>query len=214
MTDPAPLRLHTTSTAPNPRRVHIFCEEKGIDLPKVEIDIGLKTHKTEDYIARTGSSHVPALELEDGSYLTESIAICRYLEAFHPDPPLFGRAALEAARIEMWQRRMELYLMIPVAQVFRHLHPSMRELENQVPDWAEVNRPRMFDGLRRLEQALRENGDFVGGPEFSVADITAIVSVDFMRVTREKVPDELTAVLEWRERMHARPSVAATVRRP
>ncbi len=203
---PKPVRLLTTSTAPNPRRVHMFLAEKGVEIPKVEIDITVAAHKTPEYLAKTGLPHVPALELDDGTVLTESIAICRYIEALHPEPPLFGADPLEAAVIEMWQRRAELYLMLPIAQVFRHTNPHMAHLEDQVPAWAEVNRPRVLRGMEMLEKRLNAS-PFVGGARLSVADITALVALDFMRVIRTPVPEEMIALSTWLEAMRARPSV-------
>ena len=203
---PAPVRLLTTSTAPNPRRVHMFLAEKGVEIPKVEIDITAGAHKTPEYLAKTGMPHVPALELEDGTVLTESVAICRYVEALHPEPPLFGADPLEAAMIEMWHRRVELYVMFPIAQVFRHSNPNMAALEDQTPEWAEVNRPRVTKGLEMLERRLNA-APFIGGAQFSVADIAAVVALDFMRVIRTPIPGELSALTEWLAAARARPSV-------
>jgi glutathione S-transferase len=184
----------------------MFLAEKGVEIPKVEIDITKNQHKTPEYLAKTGLPHVPALELEDGTVLTESIAICRYVEALHPDPPLFGVDPLEAAVIEMWQRRVELYLLFPIAQVFRHSNPNMATLEDQVPDWAEANRPRVQKGLAMLERRLGE-ARHVGGARFSVADITATVALEFIRVIRTPIPEEMTALTAWLAAMRARPSL-------
>jgi glutathione S-transferase len=184
----------------------MFLAEKGVEIPKVEIDITVGAHKTPEYLAKTGMPHVPALELEDGTVLTESVAICRYIEALHPAPPLFGADPLEAAVIEMWHRRVELYLMLPIAQVFRHSNPNMAALEDQVPEWAEANRPRVLTGLAMLERRLNA-APFIGGARFSVADITAVVALDFMRVIRTPVPEEMTALTAWLEAARARPSV-------
>jgi len=203
---PKPIRLLTTSTAPNPRRVNMFLAEKGVEIPKVEIDITVNEHKTPEYLAKTQLPHVPALQLEDGTTLTESVAICRYIEALHPNPPLFGTDPLEAAVIEMWNRRVEFYLLLPIAQVFRHTNPNMAHLEDQVPEWAEVNRPRVLKGMEMLEKRLKL-APFIGGPCISVADISALVALDFIRVIRMPVPAEMTALTAWLEKMRARPSV-------
>ena len=124
------------------------------------------------------------LELDDGTVLCESVAICRYFEEMHPEPALFGRGALGKAQVEMWQRRMELNLFLPVSQAFRHIHPAMKEWEvPQVPEWGEANKPKALDFLVLLdaELALRE---FAAGDEFSIADITGLVAIDFMKPAR------------------------------
>jgi glutathione S-transferase len=203
MTDlPKPLRLHTVSTAPNPRRVAAFMACKGITLPLVEYDMGARAHYAPEYIALAGRPVIPALELDSGEVLTETIAICRYLEAFYLGTPLFGADPLAAARIEMWQRRAEFELLLPVAAVFRHSHPAMAGLEDQVPDWADGNRARVLKGFATLDARLAISAH-LGGEGFSVADITAYVTVDFSRVTKIAIPAEMTALLAWRDRMAA-----------
>jgi glutathione S-transferase len=152
---------------------------------------------------------LPALELDDGSVLTESIAICRYFEELQPEPSLFGRDALEKARIEMWNRRIELHLFQPVSHVFRHTHPAMKEMEQpQVPDWAEANKPRVAEFLRLLDRELKERR-FVAGDSYSVADITGLVAVDLMKPAKLAVPEKMTNVLRWHTEISARPSAKA-----
>ena len=124
------MKLYTTTLAPNPRRVRIFMEEKGIEIPVQEISIMEGEHKQEEYKKISPSSKVPALELDDGTVITESMAICRYLELLHPEPALFGSSKVEQAKIEMESRRIELELMLPIASAFRHTHPAAAALEN------------------------------------------------------------------------------------
>ena len=119
------MRLYDGGRAPNPRRVRIFLSEKGIAVPIAPVDLGAMEHKSERYSAVNPLRRVPALELDDGTVITESIAICRYFEAMQPEPALFGVGALEIARVEMWQRRIELHLLAGIQHVFRHLHPAM-----------------------------------------------------------------------------------------
>ncbi|MEJ2432883.1 MAG: glutathione S-transferase, partial [Pseudolabrys sp.] len=123
------MKLYDAGRAPNPRRTRIFLAEKGISVPAEQVDMMAMQHKTPEYTAINPLQRMPALELDDGTVITESIAICRYFEALHPEPSLFGQGAKELAEIEMWNRRCELNLMFPVAQVFRHSHPAMKELE-------------------------------------------------------------------------------------
>lgn len=207
MTLPRPVRLFDCRPAPNPRRVRVFLAEKGVALPTEQVDI-MAGAQFGDYRARVGTHHVPALELEDGRYLTETTAICRYVEALWPEPNLMGEDALEAAEIEMWSRRAEFGLLVPATAVLRHGNPKMAVMEDQCPEWAEANRPRVLAGLEWLDRRLGESPYLAGG-RFTVADITAAVAVDFLRPSRIAVPEGLGALAEWRERVAARPAMAA-----
>lgn len=204
---PRPLRLIDCKPAPNPRRVRIFLAEKGVELPTEQVDI-MRGEQFEAHKARVGTHHVPALELESGCWLTESTAICRYVEGLWPEPNLLGRGPLEAATIEMWSRRVEFELLGPAMAVLRHGNPKMAVMEDQCPEWAEANRPRVLAGLAGLNQRLAESA-FVAGERFTVADITALVAVDFLRPARIAVPEGHSALLAWRRRLKERPSTAA-----
>src|SRR5690242_2754819 len=194
--------------APNPRRVRIFLAEKGITLPTEPVDLAAQAHKTAEFRAINPMQRLPALVLDDGTVIAESIAICRYVEALHPAPPLFGEGALEQALIEMWQRRVEFHLLAIVSHVFRHLHPFMAQLEvPQVAAWGEANKPRVLDFLAFLDGELKTR-PYVAGPHFSVADITAVVAVDFMKPAKIAMPEELADVKRWHAEVSARPGVA------
>jgi glutathione S-transferase len=151
---------------------------------------------------------VPVLVLDDGTVITESIAICRYIEGLRPEPPLFGRGALEVALVEMWNRRVELNLYQAVAAVFRHTNPAMKELESQVPEWGEANRPRVFDFLGLLDRELKDRL-FVAGDHYTVADITALVAVDFMRPAKLIMPEAYANLRRWHAQVGERPSASA-----
>jgi len=151
---------------------------------------------------------VPVLVLDDGTVITESIAICRYIEGLRPEPPLFGRGALEAALVEMWNRRVELNLYQAVSAVFRHLHPSMKEMESQVPEWGEANRPRVFEFLALLDRELKDRM-FIAGDHYTVADITALVAVDFMRPAKLIMPEESSNLRRWHTQVGERTSASA-----
>jgi glutathione S-transferase len=203
------MKLYDSGRAPNPRRTRIFLAEKGISVPSEQVDMMAKQHKTPEYAAINPLQRMPALVLDDGTIITESIAICRYFEALQPEPPLFGVGAEDIARVEMWNRRCELNLMLPVAQVFRHTHPAMKELEvPQVPEWGEANRPRVAEFLEILDKQLQAN-PFVAGERFSVADISAMVAVDFMKPSKLAVPENLGNVRRWHTDVSARPSAKA-----
>jgi glutathione S-transferase len=203
------MKLYDGGRAPNPRRVRIFLAEKGIDVPTEQVDLAKLQQRSPAYTAINPMQRVPALVLDDGTVIAESIAICRYFEAMQPDPALFGRGALESALVEMWNRRAELHLLFPVASIFQHLHPAMKEMVNpQVAAWGEANKPRVFEFLQFLDAEL-SNRSYVAGGEYSVADITALVAVDFMRVSKIGVPDALANVRRWHGAVSARPSAAA-----
>jgi glutathione S-transferase len=203
------MKLYDFGRAPNPRRVRMFLAEKGIEVPTEQLDLGTLQHRSDAYAAINPMQRVPALVLDDGTAIAESIAICRYFEALHPDPPLFGRGALDAAKVEMWNRRVEFHLLAPVAAVFQHLHPYMKLLvDPQVPAWGEANKPRVYDFLRFLDRELNTRS-YVAGADFTVADITALVAVDFMKLSKLAVPDDLGDLVRWRTQVSARPSAQA-----
>ena len=203
------MKLYDGGRAPNPRRTRIFLAEKGIKVPTEQVDLGALQQRSASFTAVNPFQRVPALVLDDGTILTESIAICRYFEVLHPDPPLFGRGALETARIEMWNRRLELHLLFPVSHVFRNSHPAMKEMEvPQVPAWAEANKPRILEFIAILDCELKERR-FVAGEKFTVADITGLVALEFMKPARLAVPEGLENLRRWHADVAARPSATA-----
>ena len=203
------MKLYDGGRAPNPRRVRVFLAEKGIDVPLVPVDMGALGHREPEIASRNPLRRLPVLELDDGTVLTESVAICRYFEELHPEPPLFGVGALGRAKVEMWQRRMELNLMFPVAQAFRHIHPAMKEWEvPQVAAWGEANKPKAIEFLELLDGELADR-EFVAGDTYSIADITGLMGVDFMKPARIELPAGLANVRRWHEAVSARPSAKA-----
>ncbi len=203
------MRLYDGGRAPNPRRTRIFLAEKGIELSLMPVDLGGLEQMSAEYAAVNPLKRVPALELDDGTVITESIAICRYFEAVQPEPALFGRGALDSARVEMWNRRLELHLLMPVSHVFRNSHPAMKAMEvPQVPAWAEVNRPRVLDFINFLDGELKGR-PFICGDKFTVADITGLVAIDFMKPAKLAVPEELKHLKRWHDDVSARPSASA-----
>jgi glutathione S-transferase len=203
------MKLYDSKMAPNPRRARIFLAEKGITLPSENIDIVAKQHLTPEYAAINPLQRMPALVLDDGTVIAESIAICRYFEVMQPEPPLFGVGAKEIALVEMWNRRCEINFMANVAAVFRHLHPAMKELEvPQVPAYAEAMRPRALWFLELLDRELAKR-EFVAGDRYSVADITALVAVDFMKPARLTIPESADNLKRWHAAVSARPSARA-----
>jgi glutathione S-transferase len=203
------MKLYDAGRAPNPRRVRIFLAEKGIKIPNEQVDLGGLQQRTDAYTAINPMQRVPALVLDDGTVIAESIAICRYFETVQPDPPLFGVGALQSALVEMWNRRAELHLLFPVASVFQHLHPAMsRMVDPQVAQWGEANKPKVMKFLEFLDHELKDRS-YVAGADYTVADITALVAVDFMRVSKLAIPDSLSNLQRWHKTVSARPSAAA-----
>ena len=203
------MKLYDFGQAPNPRRVRIFLAEKGIKVPTKQVDIGNLQHRNESFAAINPMQRLPTLVLDDGTAIAESMAICRYFEALYPAPPLFGRGPLDGALVEMWNRRAEFHLLAPVATVFQHLHPYMKRMvDPQVPAWGEANKPRIFEFLQFLDIELNSR-PYIASEQFTVADITALAAVDFMKLSKLAVPENLTNLRRWREAVSARPSAAA-----
>ncbi|KAB2917064.1 MAG: glutathione S-transferase [Hyphomicrobiaceae bacterium] len=203
------MKILQTNTAPNPRRVRIFLAEKGIQVPYEELDLMKGALKTPEFTKLNPFQRVPVLILDDGTPIAETVAICRYFEEMQPEPALFGKGALGRATVEMWNRRMELGLLLSVAQAFRHLHPAMATLEvPQVAAWGEANKPRALEVLQFMDKELATRR-FIAGDEYSIADITALVGVDFMRPARIQRPEGLKNLARWHEEVSARPSAKA-----
>jgi glutathione S-transferase len=203
------MKILQTRTAPNPRRVRIFLAEKGIEVLYEELDLTKGELKTPEFTQLNWFQRVPVLLLDDGTAIAETMAICRYFEETKPEPALFGKGALGRAGVEMWNRRMELGLLLSVAQAFRHLHPAMAQLEvPQVAAWGEANKPRAMDIIGFMDRELASR-PFIAGDHYSVADITALVAVDFMKPARIQRPAELKNLERWYQDVSARPSARA-----
>jgi glutathione S-transferase len=203
------MKLYDYKAAPNPRRVRIYMAEKGIDIPLIPVDIMKREQKSPDFLAKNPLGSLPVLELADGTCISESVAICRYLEALYPEPPLFGRTAAEKARIEMWLRRIELNVMVPVGMVWAHGHPLTARLLKQIPEAAEQNRKRVHLAYKLLNEQL-SGAAFIAGPDYTVADAVLLATLDFANGL-VGVPYEscLTHLKRWHGEVLARTSAAA-----
>ncbi|MEM9676875.1 MAG: glutathione S-transferase [Pseudomonadota bacterium] len=203
------MRLFDGGKAPNPRRVRIFLAEKGVSVPLEPVDMTALGHQSDAMAARNPLKRLPVLELDDGTILSESVAICRYFEELHPDPPLMGVDAVDKAIVEMWQRRMEMHLLLLVANVFRHAHPAMAEWEvPQIVEFSEANKPKVMASLDWLNDELADR-DFISGARFTIADITAMIAIDFMKPARMALADHHKHVQRWYHAVKARPSADA-----
>ena len=203
------MRIIEQERAPNPRRVKIFVAEKGIEIAFEKLELNKAEHRTPEFTALNPYQRVPVLVLDDGTAISESVSICRYLEGLHPEPNLFGVGALETALVDMWNRRMELSLMFHISQCFRHRHPAMAEMEKpQIGEWADANETRVFSSLEILDNQLSKSA-FVAGDRYTIADITTLVAIDFMKPAKLEVPAALSNVKRWHEEVSSRPSAQA-----
>lgn len=203
------MKLYTSSRAPNPRRVTMFIAEKGIEgIEEVNIDLMTGQNRSEDFLARNPLGRVPVLELGDGRVLTETRAICTYLEGLHPEPNLMGDGFEERAFIEMADRRMELHLLLGIANCVRHTHPALAVLEQpQFGDFGASQGEKMRDTARWLDGVLAGQ-PYVAGQRFTIADITAFCALEFARGMMKFRPgaEGMTHLQEWRDRIADRPS--------
>jgi len=203
------MKLFDTSVAPNPRRVRIFAAEKGIHLDLVQVDITKGTNREPGFLAKNPMGKVPVLELDDGRYLCESLAICEYLEELQPEPSLIGRTVDERANVRMWERRMEHEVMRYLLGAFVHSSPFFEGRFTQVREYAEACREDLAARLGWLDGVMGER-EFVAGDAYSVADITLFCTLDFGDLVGEKYDgDVLTSIARWHKAMRARPSSEA-----
>ncbi|MCR9078089.1 MAG: glutathione S-transferase family protein [Hyphomonadaceae bacterium] len=203
------MKLYDYPAGPNPRRVRIYLAEKGIDAPLVTVDLMKREQKAPEFLEKNPIGSIPVLELDDGTCISESVAICRYFEELHPEPPLFGRTPLERATIEMWLRRVELNFMMPVGMVWIHGHPLTARLVKQIPEAAEQNRKRVHLGYKLFDDQLATS-EFVAGPDYTVVDAVLLASLDFANgLVGVPYDDGLTHLKRWHESVSSRPSAEA-----
>ncbi len=204
-----PMKLYSHSLAPNPRRVRIFAAEKGISLTLEEVDILAGQSRTPEFLAKNSSGAVPVLELDDGSHLSESVAICRYLEGLHPEPNLLGRDLREQADIERWNRRMELELFAAIGRTVQNTSSIFQGRFKQFPEYGEAQRSVVYQRLERMDRELNGH-QFVAGDRFTIADITALVAIDIGgRLGDIKIAPELAHLTRWHNAVSKRPSANA-----
>jgi glutathione S-transferase len=202
------MKLYDNTHAPNPRRVRIFLAEKGIEVPTIQIDIGKAENREPAFLAKNPMGGIPVLELDDGRCIAESVAICRYFEELQPDPPLMGSGAEGRAWVEMWNRRMEYELTVLAFHAFRNTHDFFKGRIPQVPEFGEVCKEAAENGLAWLDGELAGR-EFVAGGDYTIADITALVGVDFGRVTGIRIAPEQKHLQRWYEAVSSRPSAKA-----
>ena len=203
------MQLYDSRLAPNPRRVRWFMVEKGIDdIEVIDVDLLAGAHRAPDYVARAGIAQSPALTMDDGATITESIAICRYLESLYPAPNMFGRDPKETAVIEMWMRRAELLAAYPLMLAVRHGHPALAALETQVAEVGAANRAQAERSLKLFDARLGES-PWIGGDRITIADGVLFIGMDFARMVRFAPPEDLTNLARWLGAMRERASASA-----
>jgi glutathione S-transferase len=188
--------------------VRIYLAEKGIQVPYEQVDLAKGEHQTPEFLAKNPLGNVPVLELDDGTCLNESVAICRYFEELHPEPPLFGTDPVDRALVEMWQRRMEFNLFLSVALCFRNTSEFFKGRIPQVPEYGELSRKAADKAFAWLDGELADR-EFVAGDRYTIADITALCGVDFGRFAQIKVSEDQKNLKRWYDAVASRPSAGA-----
>ena len=202
------MKIYDSKAAPNPRRVRIFVAEKGIEVPFEEIDIVNAVNRQADFRKKNPMGTIPVLELDDGTCIAESAAICRYFEEMHPKPSLLGVDGKDRAVVAMWDRRMEFEILLPMADAFRQQHAFFKGRIEQCPEYAEVAKRRAIQNLAWLDEVLADR-KFIAGDRYTTADITALCGIDFGRVSKISMQPDQKNLARWHETVSARPSAKA-----
>lgn len=205
------MKLYQSDRAPNPRRVRVFMAEKGLNMDEVEIinlDLVAGENLSADYRRKDPMCGVPTLELDDGTCISESIAISRYFEEIHPEPALMGRNPKDKAAIEMWNRRMELKLLMSVGMAFRNISGAFADREKCSKEFGEISLERATQMFGFLNKHLA-NSKYIAGDSYTVADITALCAVDFARVVKLRIGEEQPHLKRWHDAVSARDSAKA-----
>jgi glutathione S-transferase len=202
------MKIYDTKTAPTPRRVRIFLAEKNIQMEYVQVDLQKGENLSKEMRAKNPIGKIPILELDDGTCISESDAICQYFEALQPEPLLFGETPLQKAQIAMWSKQVEFYLFMQIGMCFQHTTAYFKDRMNPIKEYgveAGINASKLLNVLN----SRLENSPFVAGDEFSIADITTMCSIDFGHVVDVRMKEEHIALQEWYKRVSERPSAKA-----
>jgi glutathione S-transferase len=202
------MKIYNSPVAPNPRRVRVFLAEKGLTVPLEDVDIGNAVNRQPDFLKINPLAGVPVLELDDGTHIAESVAICRYFEGLQPEPPLMGIDAKDRAVVEMWNRRMEFAVLMPIADSFRQRHEFFKGRIRQLPAYAELQKENATDALKWLDRELAHRR-YIAGDRFTIADITGMIAIDFGRVSKITIQPDQSNLARWHAEVSARPSAKA-----
>jgi glutathione S-transferase len=202
------MKIYEYTQAPNPRRVRVFLAEKGITVPLQQVDIATAENRKPEFLKINPMGGLPVLELDDGTRIAESVAICRYFEALHPTPPLMGTDDKDKAVVEMWNRRMEFEILSMTASAFRNTSDFFKGRIPQVKEYGEVCRGAALKRMEWLDTELA-NRKFIAGDRYTIADITALIGIDFGRTTGIKIAPEQKNLARWHQEVASRPSAKA-----
>jgi glutathione S-transferase len=202
------MKLYDSALAPNPRRVRVFLAEKGIEVPTVDVDIVKAENRQPDFLAKNPLGGIPILELDDGTIIAESTAICRYFEETQPEPPLLGTDARDRAIVESWLRRVEFEIAFPIMQAFRNTHDFFKGRITQVPEWGAACKKKAIQQLSWLDGEIADR-PFIAGDRYTFADITLLIAVDFGRVSDIRIDPEHKNLTRWYGEVSSRPSAKA-----
>ena len=206
------MKLHTENyPAPNPRKVHIYLAEKGLTVERVHTRMQERQHKAPEFLKKNSLGQVPVLETDDGKFISELVAICRYLEALHPNPPMFGRDPFDAAMVEMWIRRAEFRLWNPMGQVWINADPRTAVVNpNQFKDYGEHSKKVLAGAMKWIDRELGDGREFLTGSHYTMADIVLLCGIDFSKFIHQDMPEDAQHLRAWHARVSARPSARAT----
>ena len=202
------MKIYEFTQAPNPRRVRVFLAEKGITVPLEQVNIAAGDNRKPEFLKINPMGGLPVLELDDGTRIAESVAICRYFEEKQPNPPLFGTDAKDKAVVEMWNRRMELEILSMTAGAFRNTSDFFKGRIPQVKEYGEICRNAALKRIEWLDTVLADR-EFVAGPRYTIADITALIGIDFGRTTGIKILENQKNLARWHQAVSSRPSAKA-----
>ena len=203
------MKLFDLPPSPNARRVRIFIAEKGLEIPIVPVNMMTGENQSEDYLAKNSLGKMPLLELDDGTCIAESAAICRYLEEMNPNPPLMGRNPLERALVEMWHRRMELEFLIPMITIFLHTGEMWKDRVTQIPQVAETGILNVKERMEWLDREL-DGKEFITGEDYTVADIAAQCAFVMGKAALGlRIAEDQLNLSNWFTRVSSRPTARA-----
>ena len=205
------MKLYTENyPAPNPRKVHVYLAEKGLTVDRVHTKMQERQHKAPEFLKKNSLGQVPVLETDDGKFISESVAICRYFEALHPTPPLFGRDPFDAATVEMWIRRAEFRLWNPMGQVWINADPRTAAVNpNQFKEYGEHSKKVLANAMKWIDRELSDGREFLAGEHYTMADIVLLCGIDFAKFIHQNMPDDAQHLRAWHARVSARPSARA-----
>lgn len=198
------ITLHTGNGGSNPKKVKIFLAEKGIEVPTKVLDMFKFEQRQPEFLKLNSLGTLPVLELDDGTIITESLAICRYFEAIHPEPALFGEDPLSQAQVEMWCRRVELEVHNVCAQIVQHTAEFFKDKVTQIPEYAESQRGLATKKFIWLNNEMSDGREFIAGEFFSMADIIGFTGMGLAQMVKIDLPESLTHIHAWHRRISKR----------